>query len=266
MAAHDAENPRDPGRWIRRVVVALLLLAGGLAALAVARPDPDAVTRVRDFLEYVAGVFALIALTEAVVSGVAAAERLVPTRFRLLIQSAHRATTVLAVGFLVVHVLLKITEGHATVLNAFVPFYGEHGRAVYVGLGTIAGDLLILVFVTGLMRARFAASRRPWVWRSVHAMAYVAWPLALLHGLLAGRTPKPWVAVSYVAVAAVVLVAVASRLPRLARERRMIAVRPSAATDVMVAPFGRPDANRPGERYQVPAHPAHPPMRPGDRR
>jgi hypothetical protein len=113
MAAHDAERPRDPARWVRRMVVALLLLAGGLAALAVARPDPDAVTRVRDFLEYVAGAFALIALTEAVVSGVAAAERLVPIRFRLLIQSAHRATTVLAVGFLVVHVLLKITDGHA---------------------------------------------------------------------------------------------------------------------------------------------------------
>ena len=37
------------------MVVVLLLLAGGLAALAVARPDPEAVTRVRDFLEYVAG-------------------------------------------------------------------------------------------------------------------------------------------------------------------------------------------------------------------
>ena len=36
MAVHDAERPRDPGRWVRRVVVALLLLAGGLAALAVA--------------------------------------------------------------------------------------------------------------------------------------------------------------------------------------------------------------------------------------
>jgi DMSO/TMAO reductase YedYZ heme-binding membrane subunit len=261
MAVRDAERPRDPARWVRRVVVALLLLAGGLAAVAVARPDPDAVTRLRDFLEYIAGVFALLALTEAVLSGVAAAERIVPVRFRLLIQSTHRSTTVLAAGFLVVHVLLKITEGHATVLDAFVPFYGGHGRVVYVGLGTIAGDLLILVIITGLMRARFAASHHPWVWRSVHVLAYVMWPLALLHGLLAGRTPKPWVVVSYVAVAAVVVLAVASRLPRLARERRMIAVQPSDAADVVVAPLGRPGANTPWHQAQ-----AHPAGRPGERR
>ncbi|GAB2805941.1 hypothetical protein GCM10027176_08700 [Actinoallomurus bryophytorum] len=263
MTVHDAERPRDPVRRVRRVVIALLLLAGGLAALAVARPDPGAVSRLRDLLEYVAGVFALLALTEGFLSGVAASERVVPIRFRLLIQSTHRTTTLLAAGFLVVHVLLKITEGHATILDAFVPFYGGHGRVVYVGLGTIAGDLLILVLVTGLMRARFAASRRPWVWRSVHVLAYLMWPLALLHGLLAGRAAKPWVVVSYAIAAALVLLAVASRLPRLAHERRMIAAQSSGALDLVVAPLGGPHTSTSDERYEAPVPPAG---RPGDRR
>ncbi len=225
MAAHEASPART--HRARQSVLALLLLAGALIGVALTRPG--ALVRLRDVLEYVAGVFALLALTEAVLSGVAAAERLVPARFRLVIQSAHRATTVILVGFLAAHVTLKIAEAHAAALDAVVPFYG--GRGVYVGLGTVAADLLLVVLVTGLMRGRFAASSRPWVWRSAHSLAYVIWPLAVVHGLLAGRAAKPWVVLGYAACAVVVLLAVASRLPRAVRERRAIPVRTPAALE-----------------------------------
>jgi hypothetical protein len=248
MVVHDAE--RRP-HWTRHALIVALLLAGGGAAVTFTRPGAETLRGLRDALEYVAGVFALLALTETVLSGVAAAERLVPVRFRLLVQSTHRATTVVAVGFLAAHVLLKITEAHASALDAFLPFAGHHRRHLYVGLGTIAADLLVLVLVTGLIRARFAASRWPWAWRTVHVLAYALWPLAVVHGLLAGRAARPWVVAGYAAAGGVVLLAVLSRLPRLARERRRVPARVSAEhTRVPVPPPGEAPAGGrwPGER------------------
>jgi DMSO/TMAO reductase YedYZ heme-binding membrane subunit len=256
MAAPDTERAR--GRWALYVLVTLLLVAGGLAAAVLSRSGSGGVARAREALEYLAGVFALLALTELVLSGVAAAERLVPVRFRIVIQSTHRATTVVAVGFLVLHVLLKTTEGHARTLDAFVPFYAEHGRAVYVGLGTLAGDLMIVVLVTGLLRARFATSRWPWLWRSLHVLAYAVWPLAVLHGLLAGRTPKVWVDLCYAVCGGVILLAVASRLPRLVRERRLVSRRISGQDT------GADLAAGPDTGFWTPSRPRHATGRPGD--
>jgi DMSO/TMAO reductase YedYZ heme-binding membrane subunit len=263
MAAPDMGQARV--RWIRYVLITALLVVGGLAAAVLSRPGSGGLARARDVLEYVAGVFALLALTEVVLSGVAAAEQLVPTRFRITIQSTHRATTVIAVGFLVAHVVLKITEGHAAALDAVVPFAADHRRAVYVGLGTLASDLLIVVAVTGMMRPRFAASRWPWLWRSAHVLSYAVWPLAVLHGLLAGRAAKSWVIWSYVICAGLILLAVASRLPRLMRERREISQRISGKDDGVPNPaVPDPDVD-PEERFWPP-FPSTMAGRPGERR
>jgi DMSO/TMAO reductase YedYZ heme-binding membrane subunit len=197
---------------------------GAVAATALTGPGKHMLAALLGPLEYVAGVFALLALTEMVVSGIAAAERVLPVPVRLVAQSAHRATTLIGAGFLATHVVLKIVEGHAAVLDAFVPFAGHSG--VYVGLGTIAVDLMVLVLITGLMRTRFAASRWPWMWRTMHVLAYVIWPLAIVHGLLAGRPAKPWVIVSYVICGVLVMAAVVSRIPRAVREWRAVPPQP----------------------------------------
>ncbi|MDN3358708.1 hypothetical protein [Actinomadura sp. DC4] len=255
MAVSDREPSRTPAHWARYALIAVLLVAGGLAAAVLTRPGSGAVARLRDMLEYVAGVFALLALTEAVLSGVAAAEALVPVRFRLVIQSTHRATTVIAIGFLAAHVALKINEGHAALLDAVVPFSSGRGRSVWIGLGTLASDLLLLVVVTGLLRARFAAGRWPWLWRTFHVAAYAMWPLAVLHGLMAGRAAKTWVVLGYAVCAAAILLAVASRLPRLVRERRVVSER-----------ISEPYAPVPSLMDGGDAGPARTAGRPGDRR
>ena len=85
-----------------------------------------------------------------------------------------------------------------------------HGRRFYIGLGTIASDLIILLVVTGIARGRFAA-RWPWAWRMIHATAYLCWPLAIIHGLLAGRAAKPYVDWSYGACVALVALALGIR-------------------------------------------------------
>lgn len=216
--------PPTAGRR-RRTRTTLLTLAL-LAVVLIVGSTPAAaplVERLRAFLEFYVGVFTLLAATAAVVAGIAAAQRILPIGLRILAQAAHRATAVMAVGFLVTHIVLKVMEAHASVLDAFVPLGGSHG--LYVGLGTIAGDLLVLVTATGVLRGRFVGNPRPWLWRTIHALAYVMWPVAIVHGLLAGRAPKAWVTISYLVCLGLVAVAATGRLPRPARDRRMLRAR-----------------------------------------
>jgi hypothetical protein len=158
------------------------------------------------FMLFYAGVFALIALTASVGAGLVAADRLVMSPGgRITAQAVHRAASFAAVGFLAIHIAVEVAAGRSHPVGAAVPFL-DHRRTLYLGLGTVASDLLVLIVVTGLLRGRFATLRPGWAWRVLHATAYVCWPLAILHGLLAGRTAKPYVDWSYGAcVAAVVL-------------------------------------------------------------
>lgn len=196
--------------------------------------------RIMGFLDYFAGVFTLLSLTAVVTCGLAATDRLVLTpRLRVAVQSVHRASAVAALGFLGAHIAVKVVERHAAAQTAVVPFTG--GTALAVSLGTIAADLLVLITATGILRGRFAGSRRPWLWRVLHSTAYACWPVSLAHGLTAGRKAHPWVLWGYGVCAALVALALLiralsyvgrhrslSRRRRGAKAYRPAAVRPAA--------------------------------------
>ncbi|WP_233512710.1 hypothetical protein [Micromonospora deserti] len=183
------------------------------------------------FTEFFAGVIALVALSLTVMMGLLATDRLVLLiRHRVLLQSAHRATGILGVAGLVVHVITKIATGRAAGTDAVVPFVG--GRGLYVGLGTVAALLMVSVLWTGVIRARFAGVGPKWLWRTLHSAAYLSWPFAIIHGLNAGRPPQPWVVVSYVACLLLVVLALLVRLSvslgRRSREHHQAAARNEA--------------------------------------
>ncbi|MFE9558257.1 hypothetical protein ACFYMW_09410 [Streptomyces sp. NPDC006692] len=198
-----------------------------------------AVGRTMAFLDYFAGVFTLLSLTAVVTCGLAATDRLVLTpRLRVAVQSVHRASAVAALGFLAIHIAVKVVERHAAPQTVVVPFTG--GTALAASLGTIAADLLVLITATGVFRGRFAG-RRPWLWRVLHSTAYVCWPISLAHGLTAGRKAHAWVLWGYGLCAALVALALLVRsLSHLGRHRtrsrrrhdakayRLAAVRPAA--------------------------------------
>jgi hypothetical protein len=201
---------RDP--WLRRAAWLLVALAGSPVVIGALRTGlgRDFASRVLTFLLFYSGVFALVALTMAVGVGLAGTDRLVLTpRSRVAAQALHRAISFVAIGALATHVVLEITAHRAGIADAFVPFLAS-GRTFYVGLGTLASDVFILIIITGLVRRRFAA-RWPWAWRAVHALAYLCWPFAILHGLLAGRSARPYVDWSYGACVAVVAIALVVR-------------------------------------------------------
>jgi hypothetical protein len=152
------------------------------------------------FLEFYAGVLALVALTATVALGIVTSERvfLAPAN-RVRAQLAHRATALTGLACLVTHITLMISLGHVPLGASLVPVAG-----IYVALGTLAFDLMVVAVVTGMLRGRFAVRNRPWMWRVMHSAAYLAWPVAIMHGLTAGRPPDGWVAWSYVASLAAV--------------------------------------------------------------
>jgi DMSO/TMAO reductase YedYZ heme-binding membrane subunit len=182
------------------------------------------------FLLFYGGVFALIGLTAAVGVGLLASDRIaMAPSGRIIAQAVHRAVSFGAVGFLLIHIVTEIIAGRSQAADAVVPFL-DHGRTLYLGLGTVASDLFLLILVTGILRARFATVRPAWAWRALHSVAYLAWVMGILHGLLAGRTAKPYVDWSYGACVAAVGLALVVRLVAAGR------VRETASSPVPDAP------------------------------
>jgi len=213
-----------------------MLLLTGLAILACAgfaasttSQGRDIIAAVQRFLLFYAGVFALIALTAAVAAGLVATDRIVmPAGGRVVSQSVHRAISLAALGALIVHIALEILAHRSHLIDAVIPFVSSY-RTFYMGLGTLASDMLIVIILTGLFRKAFVG-RGPVVWRAVHVTAYLMWLFAILHGLLAGRTAKPYVDWSYGACAALVALALLIRILAQRRGGEEAAASPVPAT------------------------------------
>jgi hypothetical protein len=219
------------------------------------------------FLLAYSGVFALVALTATVAAGLIATDRLIVSPAgRVTFQAVHRALSLAAVGFLVSHVLLETLAHRSDAIDTVVPFLAS-GRTLYLGLGTLASDLVLLIALTGVARGRFA-SRWTAAWRGVHVTAYLAWPLAILHGLLAGRPAKPYVDWSYGACVAAVAVALVVRLVAPRPGRSVIVPDPAAGPALTGLPAYLSAPPRPAAYLSAPPPlPAPPPhlVLPGER-
>jgi len=212
-------------------VPVLSLLLPALATVVAGTGGESAPVRIaadiERFLLFYSGVFALVALTAAVGAGLLASDRiLVSPELRIMAQGLHRMISLVALSALANHIMLEILAHRASLVDGFVPFMAAR-RTFFMGLGTLASDMLIVVIITGIMRARFATGDRRWLWRALHAISYAAWPLAILHGLLAGRSAKPYVDWSYGGCLALVGLALALRVVLQARGRNSAAGLPA---------------------------------------
>ncbi|MGZ4195714.1 MAG: ferric reductase-like transmembrane domain-containing protein [Solirubrobacteraceae bacterium] len=161
------------------------------------------------YLTRASGTVALVLPTAALLLGMLNVTRVSARRWpRFVIDGIHRRVSMLAVAFLVIHILTSVLDSFAPIglLDAVIPFHGAY-RPFWLGLGALAFDLLFAVLITSLVRARLGHG----TWRAIHWLAYACWPVAVLHGLGTGSDAKQWwlmlvvvTCVSAVLVAAVV--------------------------------------------------------------
>ena len=107
------------------------------------------------YLTRATGLVSLLLLTGSVVLGIIGVKRWSSRHWpRFVTGGLHKNVSLLAVAFLAVHVVTAVTDSFVTItwLNVFVPFTGTY-RPVWLGLGAVAGDLLIALIITSLARA-----------------------------------------------------------------------------------------------------------------
>ena len=202
-----APRRRWPAVWLAVITVTIIVVA----AMEHTSHGRSIVSSVQEFLLTYAGVFALIGMTAAVGVGLLSTDRIVMRPgHRVVAQSVHRGVSLGALAALAAHIALEIVAHRVGVLDIVIPFLARF-RTLYTGLGTLASDVFVLIVITGFLRGRFAG-KWPWAWRSIHAAAYAAWPLGVVHGLLGGRTAKPYVDWSYGACLGLVAIALAIRV------------------------------------------------------
>ncbi|MFD9407619.1 hypothetical protein ACFWBN_11460 [Streptomyces sp. NPDC059989] len=230
--------------------------AAALASVIVAA-RAGALTHVWDFLDYGAGVLSLVSLTATVLWGLVATDRvLLGPGHRLLAQGVHRGLAVAGLGFLALHVWVKVAEQRTTAAAAVLPFADDE-QPVLIGLGTLAGYLFVSVAVSGAVRSVFATKSRSLWWRALHIGAYPAWGASLVHGLKAGRPGAVWVMAAY----ALCLIGVATVLA-LRLKSRMSGARSRPAGAPPTRPRPRPGPGPgpgTGPRRTVSVRPVPPP-------
>jgi sulfoxide reductase heme-binding subunit YedZ len=156
------------------------------------------------------GVVTLVLLTASICLGILTTVRWRTNRLpRFVVAGLHRNVTLLAVAFLVVHVTTTIADGYTPIglKDVVVPFLSPY-RPIWLGLGTLACDLLLAVILTSFLRARIGYR----TWRATHWLAYGSWPLALVHSLGTGSDARfGWMAALAVGCIGAVAVSVLLR-------------------------------------------------------
>lgn len=196
------------------------------------------------------GFVAFILLTVTACLGIANVGRVAKGVWtRTVAALVHRNVSLLAVVFLVIHVLTAISDKYVKVpaLSILVP--GTSGYSpLWVGLGAVSVDLLVAVVVTSLLRARLP--RR--AWQIVHWLAYLSWPVALFHAIGAGSgtgtdTGAAWSTAIYLVCGLAFGAAVAARLMTIGRPQPAAPPRPARTRPyrAATAPGDRPRTNRP---------------------
>jgi sulfoxide reductase heme-binding subunit YedZ len=157
---------------------------------------------------------------------------------RFLTADLHNNLALLSVAFVAVHVIAAILDPFTSlgISAATIPFASSY-RPVWVGLGVISVYIFVALMVTSLLRERIGQR----AWRAVHWVAYLGWPLALVHGLGSGSDAfSTW----FLGIQATCIVlVVASLVWRIAagRANRKELTVVVAGSGRVTAPFARSD-------------------------
>lgn len=159
-----------------------------------------------------AGTATLLLLTAVVALGIVTAGSAARSRVwpRFVSAELHRNVGLFAVVFLIAHVVTAIADPYAKLgwRDAAIPFVSAY-RPFWLGLGVVAGELVLALVVTSALRPLLGFR----AWKAVHWLAYASWPVAILHSLGTGTdAPATWSLIIVGACTLTVLAAVAWRI------------------------------------------------------
>ncbi len=139
-----------------------------------------------------AGLISYLLLWLSTVWGLAVSNKVLdPVLHRAFTYDFHQFLSLLAIGFIVLHIVVLLADQYLpfSVAQVLVPFAAPY-RPVWVGLGQIALYLTLLVSITFYLRKRIGQK----TFRTIHLLSYLAFIGAALHGLLSG-TDSPLITV-----------------------------------------------------------------------
>lgn len=122
----------------------------------------------------------------------------------------HQTISVLSLAFTAFHLALVLLHDYVpfSPVEAFLPFASDW-RPAASALGTIS--LYLLVLLTGSSRLRPAIGFK--TWRAIHFGGFLAWPVAMLHGVTAGSDAGvAWVQYLYIGAGAMFVFLVTLRV------------------------------------------------------
>lgn len=163
------------------------------------------------------GVVALLLLTAVALLGlmVSRQARLAGLP-RFAVTGLHRNLSLLAVAFLLLHVLTAVADGYVTIPldSAVIPFTSGYER-LWLGIGAVGLDLFLAIIITSLLRSHLG--RRAWY--AVHLLSYASWPIAFAHSVgSSGDMRSGWMLLLAVACAAALAAGIIWRVRAAARD------------------------------------------------
>ncbi|MGH9088964.1 MAG: ferric reductase-like transmembrane domain-containing protein [Acidimicrobiales bacterium] len=177
------------------------------------------------------GLVALVLLTGTMVLGLLTTTRFATKHWPPVAQQdLHRRVSLLSVLFVAGHVLTSVLDSYVHIgwAAVLVPFASAY-KSFWVGLGTISLDLMLAIALTSILRHRISAR----AWRGVHWLAYVSWPVAVIHTLGIGTDVRlRWVLLLVIACMVTVFASAGIRLGQALDRRRRAAALPAVRARV----------------------------------
>ena len=162
------------------------------------------------FIARSSGLVAYGLLTASVLGGLVLKSRPFGRALRpAAVADIHRFLALLGLGAIAVHGTSLVLDStvRITPLALLVPGLAPY-RPLATGLGVVAAELMLLVYVSFSQRKRIGVR----AWRALHWATYGIFGLATLHGLAAGTdTSRPWAPALYGGAVGAVLAAAAWR-------------------------------------------------------
>ena len=156
------------------------------------------------------GLAAYVLLTVSVLAGLVVKSR--PFGRAIKPASAtqlHRTLALLSLSALALHGLALVLDRSIEIgLGALlVPGLAPY-RPLWTGIGVLAGELMLLVYISFALRKRIGIKN----WRRLHYATYLAFAGATAHGVMAGTdSAQPWVIGLYLGAIGAVAAATAWR-------------------------------------------------------